>query len=286
MDPDDDYRDLEPSKEIARLLEIMRRLRDPETGCPWDTKQTFATIAPYTIEEAYEVRDAIVRDDMADLCDELGDLLLQVVYHAEMACERGAFDFGDVVEAITKKMLRRHPHVFGSKKQRMAGLQPGEWERIKAAERMEKEAAKGGNNRSTAENAGNGPHLMDSVPGTLPALGRALKLQKRASTVGFDWNDIDLVFEKLREEFSELEAEYRGKDAQGATLDEMGDILFVAVNLARHLKIDPETALTSTNDKFIKRFNYIEDSLKQEGRSLQEASLDEMEALWQEAKNF
>ncbi|MEP3266066.1 MAG: nucleoside triphosphate pyrophosphohydrolase [Hyphomicrobiales bacterium] len=279
MSIDDDYRDLEPSGDIARLLEIMGRLRDPETGCPQDIIQTFKTIVPYTIEEAYEVKDAIERDDMNDLCDELGDLLLQVVYHAEMASERGAFNFEDVVKSITKKMIRRHPHVFGTNEQRESGMKEGDWERIKTIERAEKEAAKSAHEKS------NSSLLLDSVPNTLPALTHAMKLQKRASTVGFDWNNIDLVFDKLREEFAELEAECAKDDSNEQQLDEMGDILFVAVNLARHLKIDPEVALNSTNSKFIKRFNFIENALNKKNKTLENATLDEMEELWQKAKN-
>ncbi|MEP6357068.1 MAG: nucleoside triphosphate pyrophosphohydrolase [Hyphomicrobiales bacterium] len=279
MSIDDDYRDLEPSGDIARLLEIMGRLRDPETGCPQDIIQTFKTIVPYTIEEAYEVKDAIERDDMNDLCDELGDLLLQVVYHAEMASERGAFNFEDVVKSITKKMIRRHPHVFGTNEQRESGMKEGDWERIKTIERAEKEATKSAHEKS------NSSLLLDSVPNTLPALTHAMKLQKRASTVGFDWNNIDLVFDKLREEFAELEAECAKDDSNEQQLDEMGDILFVAVNLARHLKIDPEVALNSTNSKFIKRFNFIENALNKKNKTLENATLEEMEALWQAAKN-
>ena len=279
MSIDDDYRDLDPSGDISRLLEIMGRLRDPETGCPQDIKQTFETIIPYTIEEAYEVKDAIERDDMTDLCDELGDLLLQVVYHAEMASERGAFNFEDIVKSITRKMIRRHPHVFGTHEQRANGMKEGDWERIKTIERAEKQAAKGTQEKSPR------PLLLDSVPNTLPALAHALKLQKRASTVGFDWNNIDLVFDKLREEFAELEVECAKIDANEKKLDEMGDILFVAVNLARHLKIDPEVALSSTNSKFIKRFNFIEDALNKKNKTLEDATLEEMEALWQTAKN-
>lgn len=273
----DSYRDLEPSKDITRLLEIMTRLRDPKTGCSWDVKQTFQSIIPYTIEEAYEVKDAIERDDMVDLCDELGDLLLQVVYHAEMASERGAFDFSDVVHSITAKMLRRHPHVFGTQEQKQQGLQSGEWDRIKQLERAEKKSLKGSEDETPQG-------LLDQVPATLPALTHALKLQKRAATVGFDWDNIDLVFDKLREEFDELKVECAKEDAKDKQLDELGDILFVAVNLARHLKIDPESALSSTNQKFIKRFHYLEDALNAKGRNLQEASLEEMEALWQKAK--
>ena len=278
MAMDEDYRDIEPSRDIERLLEVMMRLRDPETGCSWDQKQTFDTIAPYTIEEAYEVKDAIDRKDMPDLCDELGDLLLQVVYHAEIAKEQGAFDFGDVVEAINRKMIRRHPHVFGAEEQKKNGIKAGEWERIKAVERAEKAALK-------PEAGEDEALLLDSVPATLPALSHAMKLQKRASTVGFDWNDIDLVFDKLREEFQEFEAEQASGD-HDKMQDELGDVLFVAVNLARHLKIDPEAALAGTNRKFIKRFNYIERQLKAKGRGLSEAGLDELEGYWIEAKSI
>ena len=277
MAMDEDYRDIEPSRDIERLLEVMARLRDPVAGCSWDQKQTFESIAPYTIEEAYEVKDAIDREDMPDLCDELGDLLLQVVYHAEIAKEQGAFDFGDVVEAINRKMIRRHPHVFGTEEQKKNGIKAGEWERIKAVERAEKAALK-------PEASEDEALLLDSVPATLPALSQAMKLQKRASTVGFDWNDIGLVFDKLREEFQEFEVEQARGD-QDKMQDELGDVLFVAVNLARHLKIDPEAALAGTNRKFIKRFNYIERRLRADGRALSEANLDELECYWIEAKS-
>ena len=279
MPMDEDYRDIEPSREIDRLLEVMARLRDPETGCSWDQKQTFQSIVPYTIEEAYEVKDAIDREDMRDLCDELGDLLLQVVYHAEIAKEQGAFDFGDVVEVINRKMIRRHPHVFGTEEQKKNGIKAGEWERIKAVERARKAALK------PLQSVGEVPLLLDSVPATLPALSHAMKLQKRASTVGFDWNDIGLVFDKLREEFKEFEVEQVHGD-QDEMQNELGDILFVAVNLARHLKIDPEAALAGTNRKFVKRFNYIERQLKAKNRTLSEANLEELEALWIEAKTI
>lgn len=276
---DEDYRDIEPSRDIVRLLEIMGRLRDPDHGCSWDKEQTFETIAPYTIEEAYEVKDAIDRDDMADLCDELGDLLLQVVYHAQIAAEHNAFDFGDVVHAISRKMIRRHPHVFGTADQKKNGIQPGEWERIKAVERAEKAAQK-----QTAESGPEAkPFLLDSVPSTLPAMARAMKLQKRAATVGFDWDDVALVFDKLREEFQEFESEKIAGDKEKMQ-EEFGDILFVAVNLARHLKFDPEAALDGTNRKFVKRFNFIEQQLQSANQSLQTANLEEMEALWKFSK--
>ena len=279
MNLDDDYRDLAPSSDIQQLLEIMRRLRDPHSGCPWDKKQTFETIIPYTIEEAYEVKDAVERRDMADLCDELGDLLLQVVYHCEIAKEQGAFDFGHVVEAITSKMLRRHPHVFGNQQQRQQGLQKGQWDKIKEQEQAQKARQK------TDDPSAVRPRHLDRVPVALPALSRALHLQKRAARVGFDWDDVNLVFDKLREEFDELQIECAKPDHANNRRGEMGDILFATVNLARHLAIDPETALDETNLKFIKRFNYIEQELQKQDKKLGDASLDEMEALWQEAKS-
>lgn len=276
---DEDYRDLEPAREIDRLLEIMKRLRDPLSGCPWDQKQTFKSIAPYTVEEAYEVKDAVERDDMVDLCDELGDLLLQVVYHADIASDRGDFDFGDVVQSITAKMLRRHPHVFGNEEQRKNGMQPGQWERIKKLERAQKVTSKGAAGAQTEQ------FLLDTIPNNLPALSRALKLQNRASTVGFDWNDINLVFDKLREEFAEFEVEYASGNLEKMS-EEMGDILFVAVNLARHLKIDAEAALSGTNEKFIKRFSYIEQTLIDRDQTLEGTDLEVMESLWIKSKNF
>jgi nucleoside triphosphate diphosphatase len=266
-----------PSRDIQRLIEIMAALRTPVTGCPWDLEQTFETIAPYTIEEAYEVADAIARDDLDDLRDELGDLLLQVVYHARMAEEEGAFAFGDVVEAITAKMIRRHPHVFGPD----AGQTSQEvvnrtWSRIKAAEKTERAARRG----DTAEQL---PSLLASVKSGLPALTRALELQKEASTVGFDWNDPRAVLKKIREETDEIEAALDAGDASHV-IDEVGDLLFVAVNLARHMKADPESALRKTNTKFSQRFAYIERALEARGKTLGESSLEEMDALWDEAK--
>ncbi|MBA4783204.1 MAG: nucleoside triphosphate pyrophosphohydrolase [Rhizobiales bacterium] len=271
---DDDYRDLAPSQDISRLLEIMDRLRDPETGCEWDIQQTFESIVPYTIEEAYEIKDAIERNDMADLCDELGDLLLQVAYHAKIASESGAFDFGNVVEAITRKMIRRHPHVFGTDAQKKSGLKAGEWARIKAAEKAARPHKKEAPLR----------HL-DGISKALPALTLAMRLQKRASQVGFDWNNTDLVFDKLREEFAEFESACARHGDHSSIAEELGDILFVAVNLARHLGIDAEAALHKTNDKFINRFNYIEDSLKKSNTKLSDADLETMERYWQEAKS-
>ena len=258
-----------PSRDISRLLEIMAALRKPVGGCPWDVEQTFATIVPYTIEEAYEVAEAIAEDDMGALCEELGDLLLQPVYHAQMASEIGAFEFGDVVEAVTRKLIRRHPHVFGDADARAAGAAKGQWERIKADEKRERGVKHDG--------------LLDGVPVAIPATMRALKLQQKAATVGFDWNDPKAVIAKLKEEIAEIEAEIDGGDAERLE-DEVGDLLFAVVNLARHLKVDPDQALRRTNAKFTRRFGAIEAALAAEGRKPAEASLDEMEALWQAAK--
>jgi ATP diphosphatase len=259
-----------PSRDIGRLIEIMAALRDRTSGCPWDIEQTFASIAPYTIEEAYEVTEAIAQADMAELRDELGDLLLQVVYHAQMASEAGAFAFPDVVEAITRKLIRRHPHVFGDAEARAAGAAKGQWERIKAEEKRE---------RGVAPEAG----TLDGVPVALPALMRALKLQARASSVGFDWNDTRAVLAKIREELSEVEAELEGASVDRLE-DEVGDLLFAAVNLARHVGVDADQALRRTNAKFVRRFAAIEAALAAEGRKPTQASLDEMEALWRRAK--
>jgi nucleoside triphosphate diphosphatase len=265
-----------PSRDIGRLLAIMAALRTPKTGCPWDLEQNFATIAPYTLEEAYEVADAIARDDLADLKEELGDLLLQVVFHARMAEELGAFDFGDVVEVLTAKLIRRHPHVFGQRPEDQGPQTPqaveGLWERIKAQEKQAK-AARGG-----AENAG----ALAGVPVALPALTRALKLQDKASKVGFDWNDPRAVLHKIREEADEIEAALDG-DANEAA-GEVGDLLFAAVNLARHLRADPEAVLRRTNQKFERRFGAIEQALAAHGKKPQDATLAEMDALWDAAK--
>jgi ATP diphosphatase len=259
-----------PSRDIGRLLAIMAALRTPKTGCPWDLEQNFATIAPYTLEEAYEVADAIARDDLTDLKEELGDLLLQVVFHARMAEELGAFDFGDVVEVLTAKLIRRHPHVFGDDGSQTARAVEGLWERIKAEEK----AARGGVEKSGA---------LAGVPVGLPALTRALKLQNKASKVGFDWNDPRAVLHKIREEADEIEAALDG-DATDAAAEEVGDLLFAAVNLARHLRADPEAVLRGTNRKFERRFAAIEHALAAEGKKPQDATLAEMDALWDEAK--
>jgi ATP diphosphatase len=258
-----------PSRDIARLIEIMAALRNPVGGCPWDIEQTFATIAPYTIEEAYEVAEAVAENDMAALRDELGDLLLQSVYHAQLASEIGAFEFGDVVEAITTKLIRRHPHVFGDADARAAGAAKGQWERIKADEKRERGVTHDG--------------LLEGVPVAIPATMRALKLQQKAATVGFDWNDPRAVLAKLKEEIAEIEAEIDAADAERLE-DEVGDLMFAVVNLARHLKVDPDQSLRRTNAKFTRRFGAIETALAAEGRKPAEASLDEMEALWQQAK--
>jgi nucleoside triphosphate diphosphatase len=270
---------MQPSRDIRRLIDIMAALRDPDNGCPWDVEQTFASIAPFTIEEAYEVADAIERGGTEDLREELGDLLLQVAFHARMAEEAGLFDFGGVVEAITAKLVRRHPHVFGEAK----ALSPDEvkalWGRIKADEKRAKlgSSAPGGHPQSTRSSA------LDGVPLALPALSRALKLQEKAGKVGFDWNDVRAVLEKIKEEIVEVEAEIAQGSAQ-ALSGEVGDLLFAAVNLARHLKVDPEAALRSANAKFERRFAHIENRLAEGRQTPESASLDEMERLWVEAK--
>jgi nucleoside triphosphate diphosphatase len=267
-----------PSRDISGLIEIMARLRTPVTGCPWDLEQNFATIAPYTIEEAYEVVDAIARGDLDDLRDELGDLLLQVVYHARMAEEENAFSFGDVVEGITRKMIRRHPHVFADKDGNVTPAHvKGAWERIKAEEKAERAA------KRPVETQGEHKSLLSSVKAGQPALARAMELQRKASTVGFDWNDLRAVLNKIREEADEIEAALDAGDA-GALADETGDLLFALVNLARHANVDPETALRGTNAKFERRFAHIERALAAQGRSLEAATLDEMDALWDKAK--
>jgi ATP diphosphatase len=260
-----------PSRDITRLIEIMAALRTPDTGCPWDLKQDFSTIAPYTIEEAYEVADAIARGDLGDLREELGDLLLQVVYHARMAQEQGAFDFGDVVQAITEKMLRRHPHVFGE----AGGLDHEAvgklWQEIKAQEKAVRQ------NPSAVQGA------LAGVPLALPALTRALKLQNKAGEVGFDWNDPLAVLAKIREEADEIESELKAGE-QDKAAREVGDLLFAVANLARHLQADPEALLRQTNAKFERRFASIERALALRGKAPRQATLTEMDALWDQAK--
>jgi ATP diphosphatase len=268
---------MKPARDISRLLEIMAALRTPVSGCPWDLDQSFASIAPYTIEEAYEVVDAIERGDYGDLTDELGDLLLQVVFHARMAEEAGLFAFGDVVEAITAKMIRRHPHVFGEARDLPAAEVKQLWGRIKAEEKAERRARRGPD--APAEPQG----LLSGIPHALPGLTRAVKLQAKASTVGFDWNDARLVLEKIKEEIAECEEAIAAGDAAHVRA-EMGDLLFAVANLARHVDVDPEDSLRATNAKFERRFAYIETTLEARGRALKDAGLDEMDALWNEAK--
>jgi ATP diphosphatase len=264
-----------PREPVTRLLAVMAWLRDRRHGCPWDIEQTFRTIAPYTIEEAYEVADAIERDDLTALKEELGDLLLQVVYHAQMAHEAGAFGFADVAAAIADKMVDRHPHVFGDAKVATAEAQTASWEARKAAERAAK----------TSNAAAGPPGALDGVARALPALLRAEKIQKRAARVGFDWKQTGPVIDKIEEELGELRAELEAGTIDQARLgDEFGDVLFAVANLARHCKVDPEAALRATNDKFERRFRHIERRLAEAGRTTSEATLEEMEALWQEAK--
>ncbi len=262
-----------PVSATERLLWVMARLRDPEHGCPWDLEQDFATIAPYTIEEAYEVAEAIARGDLAGLREELGDLLLQVVYHAQMAKEAGRFDFADVARAIADKMIERHPHVFGDAKVTGAKAQSHAWEEGKARERLARASARG--DRASA---------LDDVPLALPALVRAAKLQRRAARVGFDWEQAAQVLDKIAEEIAEVRAELEGGRKPERMADEVGDLLFAVVNLARHLEVDAEAALRQTNAKFERRFRSIETALRAQGRSLEDAPLAEMEQLWQQAK--
>src|SRR5665213_3494820 len=261
---------VKPSRDIARLIEIMAALRAPGTGCPWDMEQNFRTIAPYTLEEAYEVADAIARGNLDDLKDELGDLLLQVAFHARMAEEQGAFDFGDVVETVTAKLVRRHPHVFADADGKNAKTVEGLWERIKLQEKADRgEAAPIG--------------ALAGISVALPALTRALKLQNKAGKVGFDWNDPRAVLAKIREEADEIEAELDNLDKSDAAA-EVGDLLFAVVNLARHLGADPEDILRQTNLKFERRFGSIERALAARGKTPKDATLTEMDALWDAAK--
>jgi len=256
-------------EQLGRIIEIMRRLRDPETGCPWDVEQDFATIAPYTIEEAYEVADAIQRGDVNDIRDELGDLLLQVVFQSRIAEEAGLFSLTDVAMGISDKMVDRHPHVFGDEARPEARQQSRRWEDIKAAERARRGQT----------------GVLDDVAAGLPPMLRALKLQKRAARVGFDWSDINPVIEKLHEETNELRDELAHTTIDRTRVeDEVGDILFVAVNLARQAGVDPETALMKCNRKFEKRFKYIEQQVEKNGKNLKDTSLEEMESHWLAAK--
>lgn len=260
-------RDFAPT-DIERLLALMARLRDPERGCPWDREQTFATIAPYTIEEAYEVADTIERHDLPALRDELGDLLFQVVFHSQLAQEQGAFTFGDVVRSICEKMERRHPHVFGTERIDSAAEQTIAWEDHKRRERAAKQ----------------GHGVLHDVPLGLPGLTRAMKLGKRASSVGFDWHDSAGAFDKVEEELQEIRTAIEAQSGHGHIADEIGDLLFGIANVCRHLKIDPEAALRRTNAKFERRFGHIERRLAEQSRTPSQATLEEMDALWEEAK--
>jgi ATP diphosphatase len=275
--------------DINRLIEIMAALRTPGSGCPWDLEQTFATIAPYTIEEAYEVADAIARGDLADLREELGDVLLQVVFHARLAQEQGAFGFDDVVATLVEKLVRRHPHVFGDARDLSPEAVKDLWEEIKSQERAQKAQAR----KALGKNFGDSTNDVDGgkeaagalagVPVALPALTRALKLQAKAGKVGFDWNDPRAVLAKIREEADEIEAELAAGDRAAAGA-EVGDLLFAVVNLARHLDADPEAILRATNQKFERRFGAIERALAQQNKAPQDATLEEMDALWNAAK--
>ena len=265
---------MKPSRELSGLVEIMARLRDPETGCPWDVEQDFSTIRNYTIEEAYEVADAIEREDFDDLRDELGDLLLQPVYHAQMASERGLFDIGDVIESVTGKMIRRHPHVFGPDAAKDAAAATLRWDAIKAEERARKAAARP---------AADPPSLLDDVPQVLPALSRAEKLTKRAASIGFDWPDTASVLAKVREELGEVEAALGGSD-RAAIAEELGDLLFALANLCRHLGIPAEAALRDANAKFTRRFAHIEARAREDGVPLDAAGLERLDRYWNEIR--
>ncbi|WP_106795656.1 nucleoside triphosphate pyrophosphohydrolase [Rhizobium sp. H4] len=270
---------MEPSKDISRLIEIMAALRHPETGCPWDIEQNFQTIKPYTIEEAYEVSDAIERGDMDDLCDELGDLLLQVVFHARMAEEAGEFSFGDVVNAITTKMIRRHPHVFARSEADTPDAVKIQWDEIKQAEKRERAERRSRQGITEDFNGG----FLGSVQRSFPALTEALKLQERAAKVGFDWSAPEPILDKIEEEIGELRMALRDGD-RAKVNDELGDLIFAVVNIGRHVKADPEQALRGTNTKFRRRFNHIEQVLDAEGETLEAATLERMEEIWQAAK--
>ena len=256
--------------ELDQLLQLMVRLRDPETGCPWDRQQTYATIVPHTIEEAYEVADAVAREDWAELRFELGDLLFQIVFYARIAEEEGRFNFADVASGIVEKMTRRHPHVFGNARYADAAAQTTAWEQIKAAEKAEKgESATG---------------VLDGIPLALPALTRAVKLQKKAAHVGFDWGTVEPVLAKIEEEIGEIRHEIATQAPPERLTDELGDVLFAVANLARHLQLDPEMALRGTNAKFERRFRQIEGWLAEQGYTPAQSTLTEMDALWDQAK--
>ena len=267
-------RHMQPSRDLSRLIEIMAALRDPETGCPWDLEQDFASIRHYTIEEAYEVADAIERGDFGDLREELGDLLLQPIYHAQMAREAGHFDIGDVIYAITEKLIRRHPHVFGEDAARDATMAKGRWEAIKAEER----AAKADRRGDTT------PSLLDDVPQVLPALARADKLSRRAAKVGFEWPDFASVSAKVREELDEVD-QARAAGDPAAMQEEIGDLLFAVANLARQAGVDPEGALRDANLKLTRRFHHVEARCREDGISPQDAGLERLDAYWNEIRN-
>ena len=258
--------------DINTLLQIMEQLRDPETGCPWDKQQNFESIIPYTIEEAYEVQDAIFNSDMTALCDELGDLLLQVVYHSQMAKESGEFEFKDVVNVICEKMIRRHPHVFGDEQFESVEEIKQSWEQIKQQE----------NGTATLSNTSQG--ILSQVLLTLPALKQAQKLQKKAANVGFDWDNISPVLDKVREECTEIELALQNDEEKTAIVHELGDLLFSVVNLARHLEVDAEISLLKSNRKFIRRFEFIENELSKQGKAFDDCELDELDHLWELAK--
>ncbi len=270
---------MEASRDINGLIDIMAALRNPENGCPWDIVQTFETIKPYTIEEAYEVADAIERKDMDDLCDELGDLLLQVVFHSRIAEESGAFSFGDVVHAISRKMIRRHPHVFAVSDAKTEDAVTLQWDRIKAEEKRERAERRAKSGIAEDFKAG----FLGSVQRTFPALTEALKLQERAAKVGFDWSAPEPILDKIEEEIGELRAALASGDKTKVS-DELGDLIFAVVNIGRHVKTDPEQALRGTNTKFRRRFHHIETTLEAEGGTLEGASLERMEEIWQAAK--
>ncbi len=260
---------MQPSRDISRLLEIMAALRNPDGGCAWDLEQDYASIRHYTIEEAYEVSDAIERKNFDDLREELGDLLLQPVFHAQMASEEGRFDFGDVVQAITEKLIRRHPHVFGEQAARDAGGAKARWDDVKEDERAKK-----------AKERDTPPSVLDDVPQALPSLARAEKLTKRAAKVGFDWPDVPAVMAKVTEELGEVSAATTDAERH----EEMGDLLFAIANLARHLKVDPEAALRDANAKFIRRFHYVEERAKADEIEIAEAGLERLDGYWNEIR--
>ncbi len=270
---------MQPSRDIKGLIDIMAALRQPETGCPWDVVQTFETIKPYTIEEAYEVADAIERADMHDLCDELGDLLLQVVFHARIAEEAGEFAFGDVVEAITKKMIRRHPHVFDRSDADTPERVKAQWDAIKQAEKRERRERRAGRGLPPESDIGH----LGTVQRSFPALVEALKLQERAAKVGFDWSEPEPILDKIEEEVGELREALRHGDRKKVA-DELGDLIFAVVNIGRHTDTDAEMALRGTNAKFRRRFAHIETELTAAGETLEQATLERMEELWQAAK--